>query len=853
MKNIKGLSDSQAAERRKKFGYNEIPSKDESGFRRLFKKLWSPIPWMIEVAAVISAAIGKWEDFAIIVVLLMVNIFVDYSQESKALNALKILKERLAKKALVLRGGKFKEIDARYLVPGDIIKLKIGDIVPADAELVGGKYLEVDQSSLTGESLPVDKKIGDTVYSNSIVKMGEMLARVSAIGLKTFFGKSAALVERAQKEKKSHFQKAVIRIGDFLIFFTIALAVLIMAVSIFRNDSFFEDLQFILVLVVASIPVALPAVLSVAMAVGAVSIAKRKAIVSSLPAIEELAGIDILCADKTGTLTLNKMSIGRAIAYSRFSEKDLFTYAVLASRRENKDPIERPIFEYLDKRFPDNKVGDFKQLEFIPFDPERKRTEAVVAGKGKKITVAKGAPQVIIAMCGNNGVKKKLLEDVRIFAAKGYRALAVAVKKEGKAEFDCVGVIPLFDPPRADSASVIGDVKKMGIDVKMLTGDNHAIAAQIADLLNIGSNILDTSELRSADPSKEFAALSEVIAKGLYQKVKKGVSKKEANGFGRQISKEVKKRLNETSLPDGFIKKHESDIIKLIENANGFSQVMPEDKYFIIDKLQKGGHIVAMTGDGVNDAPALKKADVGIAVSGATDAAMAAADLILLSPGLSVINHAIRIARKTFERMKAYAIFRIAETMRIILFMSLSIIVFNFYPITAIMIVILALLNDVPVMMIAYDNARVDDKPVRWDMKEVLTVATVLGITGVASSFLLFYWLQTHNYPLAFIQAMLFIKLDVAGHSTLYLTRAGRHHFWHKPLPSLKFFLPAFGSRIIGTLAAVYGIFMEPIGWKYAGYMWLYATAWWIFNDFLKVSTYKILDKKGLRQNLSKI
>ena len=462
----------------------------------------------------------------------------------------------------------------------------------------------------------------------------------------------------------------------------------------------------------------------------------------------------------------------------------------------------------------------------------------------EKLTLVKGAPQVIIAMCGGNSIKKRLLNDVRIFAAKGYRALAVAVRKEGKTDFDCVGIIPLFDPPRVDSANVVKDVKKMGIDVKMLTGDNYAIAVQIANLLNIGSNILDTSELKSADPSKEFAALSEIIAKGLYEKIKSRASKKEIKGFGRQISKEVKNRLSETELPNGFIKKHESDIIKLIEDANGFSQVMPEDKYFIIDKLQKGGHIVAMTGDGVNDAPALKKADVGVAVSGATDAAMAAADLILLSPGLSVINHAIRIARKTFERMKAYAIFRIAETIRIILFMSLSIIVFNFYPITAIMIVVLALLNDVPVMMIAYDNACVDDKPVRWDMKEVLTVATVLGLAGVASSFLLFYWLQSHNYPLVFIQAMLFIKLDVAGHSTLYLTRAGRHHFWHKPFPSLKFFLPAFSSRIIGTLAAVYGIFMAPIGWKYAGYMWLYATAWWFFNDFIKVSTYKILDKK---------
>jgi len=320
----------------------------------------------------------------------------------------------------------------------------------------------------------------------------------------------------------------------------------------------------------------------------------------------------------------------------------------------------------------------------------------------------------------------------------------------------------------------------------MLTGDNHAIAEQIAKILHIGNRILSSFKLKK-NPSS-------------------------------------------------------------IERADGFSQVLPEDKYFIINELQKNNHIVAMTGDGVNDAPALKKADVGMAVSGATDAARAAADLVLLAPGLSVINYSIQIARKTFERMKSYAIFRIAETMRIILFMTFSIIIFNFYPITAVMIVVLALLNDVPVMMIAYDNAPIDDKPVRWNMKEVLIVATSLGIAGVISSFLLFYWLYSHNYSLALIQSLLFIKLDVAGHSTLYLTRTGRHHFWHKPFPSLKFFLPAFGSRAIGTLVAVYGVFMLPIGWKYAAYMWFYALIWWVFNDTVKVLTYKFLDRE---KNLS--
>jgi H+-transporting ATPase len=446
-------------------------------------------------------------------------------------------------------------------------------------------------------------------------------------------------------------------------------------------------------------------------------------------------------------------------------------------------------------------------------------------------------------MCENELVRQKALEDVYALAKDGYRTLAVAKGDKKRGGFKLVGLIPLYDPPRKDSALVINKVREAGIDIKMLTGDNHAIASQIADFLNIGLNIVDISELKKEGFSDEFATLSNIIAQGLYKKLKVKVSNKETKDFGEQISEKVKEELGENELPEGFIKKHESDIIKFIENSNGFSQVMPEDKYFIIEQLQKAGHIVAMTGDGVNDAPALLKADIGIAVSGATDAARAAADLILLSPGLSVINHAIRIASQTFERMRGYAIFRIAETMRIILFMALSIIVFDSYPITATMIIVLALLNDVPVMMIAYDNAPNNKKPVRWNMKEVLIVATVLGIAGVASSFILFYWLHLHAYPIILIQSLLFIKLDVAGHSTLYLTRTGRNHFWHRPYPSLKFFLPAFSSRIIGTLIAVYGVFMTPIGWKYAAYMWLYASAWWIFNDFLKVYTYKILDK----------
>jgi len=808
----------------------------------LLKKFWGPIPWMIEVAAIISFALKRWEDFVIITILLFVNIYVDYKQESKARDALEVLREKLAKKALVFRSGKFREINAKYLVPGDIIKLKIGDIIPADAKLLEGKYLEIDQSALTGESMPVDKIPGDFVYSNSIVKIGEMLAKVTKTGTKTYFGKSASLVETALKEEKSHFQKAVIKIGNFLILFTSILAIIVVIVSLSRGNDFLEVLQFILVLVVASIPVALPAVLSVTMAVGAVSIAKRRAIVSDLPAIEELAGINVLCTDKTGTLTQNKMTVSDPILYSDFTEEDLFFYAILASTEENKDPIERPIFNYFEKHFKKSFDG-YTRIDFIPFDPIRKRTEAIIKKGKKEFVIIKGAPQVIIDLCSKGKKKNKFHKDVDKLAEEGYRTLAVAIKEDSASNFELIGLISLFDPPRKDSIEVIKKIKNSGIDIKMLTGDNHAIAVQIAKLLKIGSNILDVSGFKNGKENEGFTLLNETIKKSLYRKKNIKISKKDKKVLAEQITSKVRQQLIDKDLPENLVKQREDDIIKTIEQVDGFSQVMPEDKYFIIDKLQKANYIVAMTGDGVNDAPALKKADVGIAVSGATDAARAAADLILLSPGLEVINHAIKIARETFERMKAYAIFRIAETMRIILFMSISIIIFDFYPITALMIIVLALLNDIPVMMIAYDNTPSEKNPVHWNMKEVLSIATVLGLSGVLSSFVLFYWLMSHGYPEVFIQAMIFIKLDVAGHSTLYLTRTGKYHFWHKPFPSLKFFVPAFGSRIIGTLIAVYGIFMAPIGWKFAGYMWIYSSVWWILNDYLKVFAYKIINK----------
>ena len=841
----KGLTEQEVQERIKKYGKNEIPEKEESTLHRILRRFWGPIPAMIETAAILSAIVHKWEDFTIIVLLLVTNAFIDFWQESKALNTLKVLKEKLAKKAIVLRNGEFKEIDARELVPGDIIKIRIGNIIPADVKEIQTDYVLVDQSVLTGESLPVAKKTGDVLYSNSIAKQGEAIGVVTNTGLNTFFGKTVKLVAKAEKEERSHFQKAVIRIGNYLIILTVFLVALIILVAMFRHAHMLEIIRFSLVLTVAAIPVALPAVLTVTMAVGATYLAKKQAIVSRLAAIEELAGVDVLCSDKTGTLTKNQMTVADPVIYNGYDADKLMFYAGLASREEDHDPIEKPIFEYLKAHKLYDELKKYKQLKFKPFDPVSKRTEALIEGPdGKQFTVTKGAPQVILELCIHSIKPEQVMDHVNKFAEDGYRTLGVGIKEGEGDNYKYVGLIPLFDPPREDSKKTIEDAKGYHIRVKMLTGDNIAIAKHIAEILGLGTNILDARDLRGGD-YREYIVLSEVIAKAMYKRLNPKATEEEVEIFSKDIAKDVRNYLSNTPLPKGWVKQHEAKIIQLIEEADGFAQVFPEDKYFIVDKLQKAGHIVAMTGDGVNDAPALRKADAGIAVSGATDAARAAAAVVLLQPGLNVIINAIKIARVTFERMKSYAIYRIAETLRVIFFMTLSILIFNFYPVTALMIILLAFLNDIPILAIAYDRTKIDQHPVSWNMRNVITVSTVLGILGVIASFGIFYIAKVYfKLGTGPIQTFVFLKLAVAGHLTIFITRT-EDRFWRKPYPSGILFWSAVVTKVLATLFAVYGWFVSPIGWGYAILIWVYALAWMVVNDFVKVATYRWLRREA--------
>lgn len=787
--NAEGISTQEAQKRLQEYGYNEIEEKRVNPLRKFLGYFWGPIPFMIEVAAVLSALISHWEDFWVIIALLSINGVVAFFQEHKADNAINLLKKKLALQVRTIRDGKWMEISAKELVPGDVIRVRLGDIIPADVKLFDGEYLLVDESALTGESLPVEKHFSDVAYSGSVVQKGEMTALTVLTGMKTYFGKTAKLVEEAKT--KSHFQKALIKIGNYLIALAVALIVVVFLVAMFRQESLIETLQFALVLMIAAIPAALPAVLSVTMAVGATVLAKKQALVSKLVAIEEMAGVDTLCADKTGTLTKNDLSVAELVTFDKFAESDVLLFATLASRGEDRDHIDNAIIAKSRNSDVFNQTKSYRKISFKPFDPVIKRVEAVIEdASGNKFMVSKGAPQVILALVlKKDNISERVEESVRNLASKGFRSLGVAkTNLEGNWEF--VGIVSLYDPPREDSKDTINIAMKMGISIKMVTGDHIEIAKEIARELDLGTNILTASQI---------------------------------------------------------IDKSDEEIQNTVERSDGFAQVFPEHKYKIVELLQSKGHIVGMTGDGVNDAPALKKADVGIAVFGATDVAKSAAHIVLTQPGLSVIVDAIKESRKIFQRMNNYAIYRISETIRILFFLVSSILIFSFYPITPLMIVLLAILNDIPIMTIAYDNVRISNNPERWEMRKVLGIATGLGLIGVVSSFTLLYLginiLDLKTGPL---QSLIYLKLSVAGHLLFFIART-RGHFWTVK-PALRLFLAIIATQTIATIITAQGILVPAIGWYNALFVWAYALVWFVITDFAKDPIYKLLENAKLHR-----
>ncbi|WP_250401635.1 plasma-membrane proton-efflux P-type ATPase [Streptomyces cellostaticus] len=775
-----GLDSAQAAARRERYGPNVLEEEERSVLLEFLSHFWGPIPWMIEAALALTAATGRWADFAIILALLLLNGLVGFWEEHQAQNAIAALKERLAKVAQVKRDGKWTTVPASELVPGDLVRIGRGEVVPADGTVVEGEG-EADESALTGESLPVAKNPGDGMYSGSAVSRGGPVVRVLATGADTEFGRTARLTGRAAPA--SHFQRAVISIGKYLSLLALGLVAVIIVLSLLRGSGVTRTLEFALVVVIASIPVALPAVLSVTMAVGARYLARREAVVSHLPAVEEMAGVDVLCADKTGTITRNELAVADvAVLEGAMDEGQVLKQAALTAEPGGGDPVDEAILRACGA----DRLEDWEVIDFTPFDSARKFARAEVRGPGAERVVAKGAVQAVLGLVqACDSVAQRVEEVTRGFARRGFRAMAVACA-DGDG-WRVTGMLGLQDPPREDSRATLEEAGRLGVQVRMVTGDRVEIAREICGRVGLGTEVLDAKRIERLEGE---------------------------------------------------------DLARTVEAADGFAQVVPEDKYRIVKALQEHGHIVGMTGDGVNDAPALHRADAGIAVCGATDAARAASDIVFLAPGLSTIIEAVHRSREVFRRMKNYAIYRITETIRVVLFVTATIVVFAFFPVTPIQVVLLAILNDAAILSIAYDRVRPSSKPERWDLTEVMAIAAVLGLFGLVSTFVL-VWV-TH-LPLALadadVRTLIYLKLSVSGHLTVFLART-RGPFWSYR-PSWILLTAVIGTQLLATAIALTGFLMQPIGWNLVGLAWGWAIVEFLLLDPVKLMAYRVLEQHG--------
>ncbi|KAF9119576.1 hypothetical protein BGW39_000212, partial [Mortierella sp. 14UC] len=751
-----------------------------------------------------------WLDFGIILALLLVNASIGFIEEAKAESALDALRQTLALKTRCWRNGHLVELDTSALVPGDVIVLRLGDIIPADGRLLGigatGETTEgdllVDQSALTGESLPVNKKKGDVVYSSSIVKQGQQMAVVTKTGINTFIGRAANLISITTEE--GHFQKIINRIGNFLILITVVLVGIILIYQLvhFRGKEqgkFLTVLGKVLVLTVAAIPVGLPTVMSVTMAVGAKQLAAKKVIVKRLTAVEEMASVSVLCSDKTGTLTLNELTFDEPYLANNYTAEDILLYSYLAAEPGANDPIELAVRTAAEEQLPllqnrthKHDVPGFKVTSFLPFNPATKLTQATITNKesGETFKVAKGAPQVIIKLVGGDD---DAVRAVNALAKRGLRALGVARTHGGSMdEFELIGMISLIDPPRPDSAETIARCQHMGVDVKMVTGDQLIIAKEVAHRLGLTRVILDANHL--VDPNKSDEEVTEHCIR-----------------------------------------------------ADGFAQVIPEHKYRVVELLQKRGIIVGMTGDGVNDAPALKKANVGIAVHGCTDAARSAADIVLLAPGLSTIVDGLMTSRAIFQRMRSYALYRITSTIHFLMFFFVVVMAFD-WTLPAHLLILICILNDLATLVIAVDNAQLSPHPDKWRIGQLIFMSFTLGILLTALSFAHFFifWKVFGYEPVTTLgsgpehrlESVMYLHISSAPHFVIFSTRL-TGYFWVN-LPSPMFATVIIGTQIIALLMVVFGGLTPKIPFSQAIVILLISFAYFIFLDVVKVQLFKM-------------
>jgi H+-transporting ATPase len=811
-----GLTEAEAVNRISIFGPNKLEEHSQNVILQFLSFMWNPLSWVMEGAALVAIALSNgggeppdWQDFVGIVLLLIVNSTIGFVEERNAGNAVKALMDSLAPKARVKRDGAWKEIESSELVPGDVVAFKHGDVCPADCRLVDAVDVSMDQAALTGESLPSSKKLGDECFSGSTCKQGEAEGLVISTGPNTFFGRAATLVGQ-DNDQVGHLQMVLARIGSFCLV-SIGIFVLLEILVLYASYrfSYRRGLNNILVLLIGGIPIAMPTVLSVTLAVGAQQLAKHKAIVTRITAIEELAGVTILCSDKTGTLTTNKLTIDKenVKCYSKWDVEGVCLLAAYCSRTENQDAIDGCVVGTL----PDPKMAreGIKLLDFKPFNPVDKRTEITYLDErdNRLKRATKGMTGIIIDLCSRDKTSEledQLETDVEEFARRGLRALAVAYEDVNGDEkdspgngFELVGLLSIFDPPRSDTKQTIDDAMALGVKVKMVTGDQLAIAKETGRRLGLGDHMYAAKVLKEGP---------------------------EAGG------------------------KH-ANLDEMIMDADGFAGVFPEHKFEIVKRIQGLGHLCAMTGDGANDAPALSRANVGIAVEGATDAARGAADIVLTEPGLSTIVHAIHGSRVIFQRMRNYAVYACAVTIRIVVCFAIMVFGWQFeFP--SFMVLIIAVLNDGTIMTLSLDRVLPSKTPDSWDLAEVFAYGIGYGLYLSASTIALFAVMHHTSFfedrfgvdPIGKDvndyggHMVIYLQVAIISQALIFVTRSHGPSWTERPSYAL---MGAFLlAQLISSIIAAYGdwgfTYVRGISGGWIGIVWVWNIVWYFPLDLVK-------------------
>lgn len=761
-----GLTDEDVQKRRKKYGWNQMAEEKENLVLKFIMFFVGPIQFVMEAAAILAAGLEDWVDFGVICGLLMLNAFVGFVQEYQAGSIVDELKKTLANSAFVVRNGTLIEVPANEIVPGDVLQLEDGTVIPTDGRIISEDcLLQVDQSAITGESLAVDKRHGDSCYSSSTVKTGQAFMIVTATGDNTFVGRAAALVNKASGGQ-GHFTEVLNGIGTTLLVFVIITLLVVWVACFYRTVRIVTILRYTLAITIIGVPVGLPAVVTTTMAVGAAYLAKKQAIVQKLSAIESLAGVEILCSDKTGTLTKNKLSLHEPYTVEGVEPDDLMLTACLAASRKKKglDAIDKAFLKSL-INYPRAKaaLSKYKVLEFQPFDPVSKKVTAIVQSpEGERIICVKGAPLFVLKTVEEDHpippeVHEAYETTVEEFAQRGFRSLGVA-RKRGEGHWEILGIMPCMDPPRDDTAQTVHEARRLGLRVKMLTGDAVGIAKETCRQLGLGDKIYDADRL------------------GL--------------GGGGDMAG--------------------SEIADFVENADGFAEVFPQHKYNAVEILQLRGYLVAMTGDGVNDAPSLKKADTGIAVEGATDAARSAADIVFLAPGLSAIIDALKTSRQIFHRMYSYVVYRIALSLHLELFLGLWIAILN-HSLDINLVVFIAIFADVATLAIAYDNAPYDPKPVKWNLPRLWGMSIVLGIILAVGTWITLTTMFVSKGGIiqnfGSLDGILFLQISLTENWLIFITRA-QGPFWSS-IPSWQLAGAVLIVDIIATCFTLFGWFSQ--------------------------------------------